>query len=223
MAKDYGRKRSMRQKSSAPKQLFWILASFLCGYLTATVFDFTSLSSWVNANILTKHQEQKAPAPTAPKQAELPKPKFEFYTLLAKDRTSPAAPATRPTTAATVPIQTKPAGQAVATTATSATTTNQLAGALANADNKAAALAKNSKDAYLLQIASFRNKQDAERMKAALTLKGFDVTVSPSTQQQITWFRVIVGPFNSRMAAEKVQLTLAQSERIKGMIRKMEA
>lgn len=221
MAKDYGRRKPMRQKSSAPKQLFWVLASFLCGYLTATVFDFTSLSSWVNTNILANRNGEKPQAQAVAKQAELPKPKFEFYTLLAKDR-SAQPPLNRPT----APVQAKPAGQPALPTAAPtplASNRQQQPATVAVTESKPVATANLSKGSYLIQIASFKNRQDAERMKAALTLKGFDVNVAMTSQQQVNWFRVIVGPFNSRMAAEKVQLALAQSERIQGMIRKMEA
>ncbi|WP_019218251.1 SPOR domain-containing protein [Legionella tunisiensis] len=80
----------------------------------------------------------------------------------------------------------------------------------------------NSKESYLLQLASFKNKQEAERLKAALTLKGFDVHVAMSSQQQGNWFRVILGPFHSRGDAEKARMSIARSERITGMIRKMD-
>ncbi|WP_051131967.1 hypothetical protein [Legionella tunisiensis] len=58
MAKDYGRRPS-RQRSRAPKQVFWVLASFVVGYLAATVFDFTSLTTWINTQVLGQQDEQK--------------------------------------------------------------------------------------------------------------------------------------------------------------------
>ncbi|MBA3535993.1 MAG: SPOR domain-containing protein [Tatlockia sp.] len=216
MAKDYSsRRRPATRRSNAPKQLFWLLASFLCGYLAATVFDFTSLSSWVNANILTKKNGSKPQIQVAAKEPELPKPKFEFYTLLAKDHSVVAvAPVVKPQT----PLaQLKPqsAAQSPATPA-------QSGKSVPVTDGKAVVQANPSKDSYLIQVAAFKNRQDAEHMKAALTLKGFDVSVVATSQTQGNWFRVIAGPFSSRATAEKAQLNLAQNERIKGMIRKME-
>ncbi|KTC86069.1 MULTISPECIES: SPOR domain-containing protein [Legionella] len=232
MAKDYGKRRPIRQKSSAPKQLFWILASFLAGYLTATVFDFTSLSSWVNANILAKRHEAKPQSQTQvaakEKEPELPKPKFEFYTLLAKGGNAPVVvPSPKPTAS----VLTKPVSQpAVAVGNAAAVVPNKQGTAparspatIAVTESKPIAPAGSNKDNYQIQIASFKRKQDAEQMKAGLTLKGFDVSVVAVSQSQGTWFRVIVGPFGSRAAAEKAQLSLAQSERVKGMIRKMDA
>lgn len=225
MAKDYGRRRPTRQKSSLPKQLFWLLASFLGGYLAATVFDFTSLSSWINAHILTKHPSLKQ-AEVAIKEPVLPKPKFEFYTLLTKDGSKPVAvmqpskptssqPAAAASAAATKTSSPSPSAPAAQTPAI-----NKVVVSEAKPLPITAAL---SKETYLIQIAAFKNRQDAEHMKATLILKGFDVSVVATSPQQGAWFRVIVGPFNSRVAAEKAQVNLAQNERIKGMIRKMDA
>lgn len=226
MAKDYGRRRPTKQKSSMPKQLFWLLASFLSGYLAATVFDFTSLSSWVNANILAKHKAAKPEAVVAAKEPELPKPKFEFYTLLSKDRNAavPAQPQPRPA-AVTAAQQPKPPAPQQQTTAQASPppVSRQAANTVAVTEAKPVAPTNSGRETFLIQIASFKNRQDAEHLKASLTLKGFDVSVVATVQQQVNWFRVIVGPFGSRVAAEKAQLNLAQNERIKGMIRKMDA
>lgn len=227
MARDYGKRRPVRQKSSAPKQLFWMLASFLSGYLAATVFDFTSLSNWVRTNILA-HTNEKPEIQVATKEPEIPKPKFEFYTLLAKGNNT-STPASKPPLPAQQP---KPISQTattignapIAPTGQTATPTKQPGTVkVAVVESKPVTPVSASKEAYQIQIASFKSRKDAEHMKAALTLKGFDVSVVPVSQPQGNWFRVIVGPFGSRMAAEKAQLVLAQSERIKGMIRKMDA
>lgn len=224
MAKDYVR-RPTKRKSSVPKQLFWMFASFLAGYLTATVFDFTSLTSWVNGHLLTKHQNSKPKVRVAAKEPELPKPKFEFYTLLAKGGHTPSAvPLAKPT----APNQTRLPAQSVATGAAPLAPTNPSSGQIsakqpgtvAVVEGKPVTPSSVSKESYQIQIAAFKNRQDAEQMKAALTLKGFDVNIVTTSQHNVNWYRVIVGPFNSRIAAEKIQLLLAKSEHAKGMIRK---
>ncbi|CDZ77691.1 cell division protein FtsN [Legionella massiliensis] len=223
MAKDYGKRKPTRQKSSMPKQLFWLLASFLSGYLAATVFDFTSLSSWVNANILAKHKGTKPEAQVAVKEPELPKPKFEFYTLLAKDRSAPAQPKPAPVAQQVKPqAPQQPVAPAQQATVPATTPAQQAANAVVVTESKPVAVANTSRESYLIQIAAFKARSDAEHLKAALTLKGFDVSVVATVQQQVSWYRVIVGPFGSRPAAEKAQLNLAQNERIKGMIRKID-
>ena len=80
---------------------------------------------------------------------------------------------------------------------------------------------RHAKEAFLIQIAAFNKRQDAEHLKALLVLRGFDVTVSPFIKENINWYRVIVGPLPSRAEAEKAQIAVAKSERMKGMIRKI--
>ena len=80
-----------------------------------------------------------------------------------------------------------------------------------------------NKDAYLVQIASFKSNQEAERMKAVLSIKGFRVNIAMVTQQQIQWYRVNLGPFSSRTQAEQARVSIARSEHIIGMVRKMDA
>lgn len=82
-------------------------------------------------------------------------------------------------------------------------------------------LKPNTPDTWLLQLASFKNKADAEHMRAAMIMKGFDAAIDPVTQQNMTWYRVVIGPFATRLQAEKAQISIADTERIKGMIRSM--
>lgn len=239
MAKDYGRRNSSRHRGSVSKQLLLVLVCFLSGYLSASIFDFTSLSGWVNTQLLAQHTPSIAVKP-APQQAQLPKPKFEFYTLLANERagTSERAPtpgatdvitaaappstSTAPTTTSTSPtIPTEPAGPMNLTMTKNPPVPPELPPAV-SAKSTSASSAVISKDAYLVQIASFRSKQEAERMKASLSLKGFEVSVATITQQRTIWYRVVIGPFSSRPQAVLAQAAVARSEHIMGMIRKMD-
>ncbi|MDX1836392.1 SPOR domain-containing protein [Legionella taurinensis] len=230
MARDYGRKgTNSRHKSSAPRQFLWIIASFLSGYLAATVFDVTSLSNWINKNVLAEQEKTAAPAPAVVKHDERPKPKFEFYTLLSKDNSAPvinhssttAPAAAKPMTGpGTTPTQTA-AGQSVGQAAVHA---GQPAVAVVESkpvlDAKPAAPMAQAHESYLVQVAAFNRRQDAERLKALLVLKGFDVSITTVVQNRTNWFRVIIGPFHSRSEAEKAQTDVARTERIKGIIRK---
>lgn len=237
MAKDYVRKRQSRQRSNAPRQLLLLLASFLGGYLTATIFDFTSLSAWLNKHVLAAqeiHPEATIPA----KKAEAPKPKFEFYTLLAKDSspqvlanrpgagTPRAIPSTNTLTAQQAAQQSSQVARVSTAPATTAKTPAPAAPqAVTVAESKpvAAPAAKNTKEYYLVQIASFNRRPDAEQVKANLVLKGFDVMITSAPQGQVTWYRVLLGPYRSKALAEKAQADVARSEHMKGMIRKMDA
>ncbi|WP_131781078.1 SPOR domain-containing protein [Legionella gresilensis] len=246
MAKDYV-KRPVRQRRNVPKQLVTLLASFLCGYLTATVFDFTSLSAWVNQHVL-KHKELPAEKIKVAKQ-QIVKPKFEFYTLLAKDNTPPAPTVNRMAVASArnQPIpqlvpnsamqgaalqgagntqQAQPQeiiGQRSPINSTTQLPNQHVRQAVVSVDNKGSLLAaRHSREAFLIQIAAFNRRQDAEHLKAALVLRGFDVAISPILKNNVNWYRVVVGPFPSRAEAEKAQIAVARSERMKGMIRKID-
>ncbi|OYV56654.1 MAG: hypothetical protein B7X00_00125 [Legionella sp. 21-45-4] len=79
-----------------------------------------------------------------------------------------------------------------------------------------------SVERYVLQLASFRRTEDAERLKASLILNGFKVTVVSVQQQQVTWYRVVSEPFTSRSDAMVMQGAVARSQRITGIVRKMD-
>ena len=115
MAKINGKK-NVGHSSSLSKQLLLVLISFTLGYLTASLFDATSLSTWVNKQLLAQQNIKPTDKP-ASKLAHLPPPKYEFYTLLTSDhheivkqplQTAPATPvvATAPAVAevAVMPI-----------------------------------------------------------------------------------------------------------------------
>ncbi|MCP0913154.1 MULTISPECIES: SPOR domain-containing protein [Legionella] len=242
MARDYGKRSKPRKSSNTPKQLMLVLVSFCCGYLSSLVFSIEQLGTWLQQRMTAQHSK---PQPTSTKQlaqSQLPKPKFEFYTLLAKEQTAVPAAATasvhsnNPAAAhPAITVNTAPASSA---TSTAKTLANAAQVAVQSAPKPAIPLPSIAqkkvpppaqataahKETYLVQIASFKNKQDAERMKAVLTLKGYDVNVVlAATPQQGNWYRVMMGPFTSRTLAEQAQVAIARSERVHGMIRKMEA
>lgn len=220
MAKEYGKRNSARNKGNVSKPLLLVLVSFLFGYLSASVFDYTSLSSWVNRQ-LAQHLGPTA-AKLTPQQAQLPKPKFEFYTLLASEHNSGEQVATA------APTIVAPTTQALtpATPGTVNPAANKPAQVAAVITGKPVSIpppAVVSKGTYLVQVAAFKSRQEAERMKASLVLKGFSVSITSINQRNMNWYRVNLGPYASRDQAAKAQGAVSRSERIVGMIRKMDA
>ncbi|MFC3908521.1 SPOR domain-containing protein [Legionella dresdenensis] len=219
------RKRQTRERSNAPKQFLLVVASFLCGYLVASVFDFASLTSWVNKQVQEHSGKQTPQQPVVAKKPELPKPKFEFYTLLAKDSKTPVS-AYRPAPQAQhqEPAKVVPpsSAAAIARAPQSAVVTTQQPQKAAVAESKPVPVPA-AKESYMVQVAAFNKRQDAEHLKASLVMQGFDVSIGQISQRNTNWFRVVIGPFHSRADAEKAQITVARSERMKGMIRKMDA
>ncbi|MEH6589196.1 MAG: SPOR domain-containing protein [Halioglobus sp.] len=67
-------------------------------------------------------------------------------------------------------------------------------------------------EVYLLQAGSFRQKDDAERRRAELILLDLDPKVEESSGDNGRWFRVYVGPFESRSKLAKARsLTASQN------------
>lgn len=68
------------------------------------------------------------------------------------------------------------------------------------------------KYAYMLQAGSFRNADDADRLRAKLLLEGLTVNTSKVTNQNgDIWHRVMVGPFTSRSKLNHAQDILANN------------
>lgn len=232
MAKDYGSKRSSRRTSSAPQQLLLVVVTFLLGYLTASVADINTLTHWMNEQVLAHHQVKKELVKAVAQEPVIPpKPKFEFYTLLANEK----GPNSTQATASSAGNHNTTTASAASTSATAQSTTTSAvatAGTVAKPPvkiNNQSATVKvaDAKPAnpvalrgnYLVQVAAFKARSDAERMKGLLTLKGFDVSVVPvTTPTKGTWFRVVIGPYANRALAQRAQVNLARTERLKGMI-----
>lgn len=246
MAKNYGKK-NVTRRSSLPGQILLVFLAFFFGYLSASFYDFNRLSVWMNTHVLAEQRQQKSVKAVA-QQTPLPKPKFEFYTLLANEKVAgaPSPTGSQPTRVAQmagVVPQPNKASQAVVQP-TSSPQPNSVAQAEAVvpinlavtqtlplhaplSENVPVIKASNpvllTKDSYLIQVGSFKNLREAERMKASLVMKGFDVKIASITQQRMNWYRVIIGPFASRTQALKAQIAFARSEHITGMIRRMDA
>lgn len=51
---------------------------------------------------------------------------------------------------------------------------------------------------YILQAGSFRNHQDAEKLKATVALLGLEASINQVTINREQWHRVRIGPVNNR-------------------------
>jgi cell division protein FtsN len=68
-----------------------------------------------------------------------------------------------------------------------------------------------SQGPYLLQVGSFRSGEDADSLRARVTLMGLDATVQSVTVDDVTWHRVRVGPFDSARAADGARRRLLEN------------
>ena len=77
---------------------------------------------------------------------------------------------------------------------------------------RATAQANAGGEYYLLQAGSFRQQEDADRRRAELLLLGLEPTIRESTGDNGRWFRVYLGPFQTRAAMSRARsLTAGQS------------
>lgn len=65
---------------------------------------------------------------------------------------------------------------------------------------------------YLLQAGSFRNQEDARRLRVKLVLQGLEPKVEEvNVRNGETWFRVQLGPFSDQETLSKTQSVLAEN------------
>lgn len=203
MAKEQYRRRHSPSRGVLLKQWSLLVIIFILGYLTASIYQFSTLK---NEFIGYFFEKQPLSVIHAKQRPVLPPPKFEFYTLLANEKKAQPA---RTTTAALEKTSTA-----------SATPTTQPAAVV---PVHAEAIVPATKETYLVQVASFRRLNEAERLKAALLLKGINVNIHAAVQQGVQWYRVVMGPFASRQQAQQAQQFFSKREHTLGMIRRMDA
>jgi len=75
----------------------------------------------------------------------------------------------------------------------------------------AAAAAPVPKSGYLIQVSSFQNARDADRLKAQLALLGLHAQVNKASIKGTAWHRVRVGPYNSAQAVQQARKQLASN------------
>ena len=66
--------------------------------------------------------------------------------------------------------------------------------------------------AYLLQAGSFRDPNDADRLRGSLILQGLEVFVKKINVNGATWYRVMVGPFKTDLGLNRAQDKLAAAQ-----------
>ncbi len=64
---------------------------------------------------------------------------------------------------------------------------------------------------YVLQVASFKSSQDAEKLKAEIAFNGQIAHIQTIEVNQTQWHRVRIGPFDSSRQADNVMRKLRES------------
>lgn len=71
--------------------------------------------------------------------------------------------------------------------------------------------ASSSQGPYLLQVGSFRSGDDADSLRAEVTLLGLEASVQKVTVDEVTWHRVRVGPYDSAREADGARRRLLEN------------
>ena len=69
-----------------------------------------------------------------------------------------------------------------------------------------------SEKRYLMQCGSFRKQGQAEELKARIAFQGLEAQVRASDGSSGRWYRVIIGPYESKRLAEKQRHTLQRAK-----------
>jgi cell division protein FtsN len=76
--------------------------------------------------------------------------------------------------------------------------------------DKAVKQNKDRKSWYVLQVASYQSFNDADRLKAQLTISGFDAVIQKVTVEDKEYFRVRLGPYESQRKLKNVKQDLGE-------------
>lgn len=232
-------KKAMLHFSTQFKTGVLVFLAFFTGLFSGSFVDMQKFISWANSKLYLE-DVVGVNQQIARRVPQLPKPKLEFYTLLTSNHNNGKVPA--PDTAVTQHLrstenvkiaQVEEKGKVVVNHTANAIHPNVIDVKTRLASNNANSAAevksigtKNPnliKSTYNIQVAAFRARRDADQLKASLLLKGIDSSIQAINAQNVTWFRVTIGPFATREQAEKMQMMLSNRERVSGMIRKMDA
>lgn len=189
------------------------LGKFLAGAITGALVTWVMVghdptAEQVRATVERTVGHSIGIEPAAPP----PKPKFEFYTLLPEmevvvpdEDLPPPGPAPVESDATDDDAGESAAGTEVASTST-AQTTREDAKDDADADTAAP---QSGSGHYILQVASFRSMQEADGLKAQLTLLGFSPVVQTiAIDSEKKWHRVRIGPYADRNSLEAARARL---------------
>jgi cell division protein FtsN len=222
-----------RQKPQNRGQFVLVMISFVTGYLSSSIMNINQLGNWLNENMTVGESLKLATsAPVAPTQTMAKtsnSPKLEFYTMLTKEPKGSVPVGTelakmvRPTQRDDAPVA--PLDLTVAKPQNLAAKSVEVHAAkpIMVKPPVSTAFSSTKKTIFVVQLASFHYKEQAERHRAKLLLKGFDVKISEARQGDAHLFRVMLGPYANLSEAQKAKVIFQAKEHSSGMIRQMDA
>ncbi len=202
---NYSKSRSNSRQAKSASPVKWLLLGIVLGGIAAAGIYFYQNHADFRHSIdqllpQAKHQTHHKTKQVV-KSKNPPAPQFSFYTMLKNQKTVIHKQKSQPTQSQSTPPITvaSPQHQQLAHTETPKKT-----------------------GSYYLQVASFHKQQDADHVKAKLTLMGFNVNVAKFQAHNSTWYRVVIGPYQSKTLAQSDQKRLA-GNKIKSFLRHLDA
>lgn len=231
-----------RPKPQNRGQFLLVLISFATGYLSSSIMNINQLGNWMNENLtfgdlnipITKsHAPATQLASNASDKKVVATPKLEFYTVLTQNSKVSVPVGTelskmvKPTKVATAQPQIQAKAQVQPQPQPPKTVEVESAKPIfvqPEVPSTAKASASGTKKTiFVVQLASFRYREQAERLRAKLLMKGFDAKISEARQGNAQLFRVMLGPYANLSEAQKAKVVFQAKEHSSGMIRQMDA
>ncbi|MHB0817772.1 SPOR domain-containing protein [Stutzerimonas stutzeri] len=180
----------------------WLVCGLVIGGFIMFLMNLEPGGEEVKRNKETPKPVREQPKRTSPTE-QPPKPKYDFYTLLPESEVilppeikQPEPPPSKPVT----PEEAAKIDEARAQAALNG-----------EVPPPPPTVAKAPVVQFFLQAGSFRQQAEADRVRAQIILLGQDVRVESVRVRDEPWFRVLVGPYNSREQLNAAQKTLAAS------------
>ncbi|MCQ4312518.1 SPOR domain-containing protein [Pseudomonas stutzeri] len=178
----------------------WLLCGLVIGGFIVFLMNLQPGGDEIKrAQDAPKPKEQPKRSPPATGQSV--KPKYDFYTLLPESEV--ILPPEEPKPEAPAPVTPEEAAKIDAARAEAALN--------GKVPPPPPTVAKAPVTQFFLQAGSFRQKPEAEKVRAQIILLGQDVRVENVTVRDEVWYRVLVGPYADRDQLGKAQKTLAAS------------
>ena len=230
MKRTYPLHSAKRSRSSNRGQLMLVCMAYATGYLSSGIFNISQLGQLLDQSLIHVGYHAKPIKTIVEEKQDISvshQPKLEFYTVLTKEdkHVIPVTAKIKPAEEQVAEVETKPVEQAKPELA-SVEKPVEPAVSVATAkpvEPVASAKSDAKKGDYFVQLASFRYYAQAEKFKAKLILKGFDVKISAIRQGTMQWYRVMLGPYTTLSEAQKAKVIFQAKEHAPGMIRQMDA
>jgi len=83
---------------------------------------------------------------------------------------------------------------------------------IVDSKDPAPATSIDKKGTYVLQVGSFKNFNDADKLKATLALQGLVSRIVAVNVKEKAWYRVYIGPYSSTVELNETRLQLHQNK-----------